>query len=113
MNRKQAESMATSEHILVQERTCEARTVGAIASGGSGSRISTLLAEERSLNCERALTRYSVRLRLCFSTMHSTQISGRTFWLRRYVLRDHDRPLGSTPARHYLHGTPRRSESCG
>ena len=67
-------------------RTWDARTVGAMASGGSGSRISTLFAEERSLNCERAFTRYSVRLRLCFSTMHSTQISGRTFWLRRYVL---------------------------
>ena len=61
--------------------------MGAMASGGSGSRISTLFAEERSLNCERALTRYSVRLRLCFSTMHSTQISGRTFWFSRYVLR--------------------------
>ena len=60
--------------------------MGAMASGGSGRRISTLLAEERSLNCERAFTRYSVRLRLCFSTMHSTQISGRTFWFNRYVL---------------------------
>jgi len=69
-----------------EDCTCEARTVGAIASGGSGSRISTLLAEERSLNCERALTKYSVRLRLCFSTMHSTQMSGRTFWFSRYVL---------------------------
>ena len=57
-----------------------------MASGGSGSKISTLLAEERSLNWLRAFTRYSVRLRLCFSTVHSTQISGRTFWLSRYVL---------------------------
>ncbi len=33
-----------------------------------------------TLNCERALTRYSVRLRLGFSTWHSTQISGLMFW---------------------------------
>lgn len=59
------------------------RTVGEMASGGSGSRISTLVAVLRSLNWLRALTRYSVRLRLCFSTMHSTQISGLMFWLRR------------------------------
>ena len=54
-----------------------------MASGGSGSRISTEVAVLRSLNCDRALTRYSVRLRLCFSTWHSTQISGLMFWLRR------------------------------
>lgn len=60
--------------------------MGVMASGGSGRKISTLEAEERSLNWLRALTRYSVRLRLCFSTVHSTQISGRTFWLSRYVL---------------------------
>ena len=57
-----------------------------MASGGSGKEISTLLAEERSLNWLRALTRYSVRERLWRSTVHSTQISGRTFWLSRYVL---------------------------
>ena len=45
--------------------------------------ISTEVAALRSLNCERALTRYSMRLRLCFSTWHSTQISGFTFWLKR------------------------------
>ena len=37
-----------------------ARTVGVMASGGSGSETSTLLAEKRSLNWLRALTRYSV-----------------------------------------------------
>jgi hypothetical protein len=58
-----------------------------MASGGKGSRISTDVAVLRSLNCDRALTRYSVRLRLCFSTWHSTQISGLMFWLSRYVLR--------------------------
>jgi hypothetical protein len=63
-----------------------ARTVGVIASAGSGSRISTLVALERSLNWLRAFTRYSMRLRLCLSTEHSTQISGFTFWLSRYVL---------------------------
>lgn len=67
-------------------RTCEVRTVGEMASGGSGRMISTLVAVLRSLNCDRALTRYSVRLRLCLSTWHSTQISGLMFWLRRYVL---------------------------
>lgn len=81
-----SQNTAVACHFHGRARTCDARTVGAMASGGSGSRISTLLAEERSLNCERALTRYSVRLRLCFSTMHSTQISGRTFWFSRYVL---------------------------
>ena len=65
---------------------CEVRTVGEMASGGKGSRISTDVAVLRSLNCDRALTRYSVRLRLCFSTWHSTQISGLMFWLSRYVL---------------------------
>ena len=69
-----------------------------MASGGSGRKISTLEAEERSLNWLRALTRYSVRLRLCFSTAHSTQISGRTFWLSRYVLRI-DRPAFSKASR--------------
>ena len=59
-----------------------------MASCGKGRKISTLDADERSLNWLRALTRYSVRLRLCFSTVHSTQISGRTFWLNRYVLLD-------------------------
>lgn len=53
--------------------------MGAMASGGSGRLISTLLADERSLNWERAFTRYSVRLRECLSTTHSTQISGFTF----------------------------------
>ena len=57
-----------------------------MASGGSGRLISTLVAADRSLNCDRAFTRYSVRLRLCLSTTHSTQISGFTFWLSRYVL---------------------------
>ena len=57
-----------------------------MASGGSGRLISTFVAELRSLNWLRALTRYSVRLRLCLSTTHSTQISGFTFWLSRYVL---------------------------
>ena len=66
--------------------TWEVRTVGVMASGGSGRLISTFVAEERSLNCDRAFTRYSVRLRLCFSTVHSTQMSGFTFWLSRYVL---------------------------
>ena len=37
----------------------------------------------RSLNCDLALTRYSVRLRDFLLTMHSTQIRGFTFWLRR------------------------------
>lgn len=60
-------------------RTWLVRTVGEMASGGSGSMISTLVAVLRSLNWLRALTRYSVRLRLCFSTMHSTQISGLMF----------------------------------
>ena len=58
--------------------------MGVMASGGSGREISTFEAEERSLNWLRAFTKYSVRLRLCFSTAHSTQISGRTFWLSRY-----------------------------
>ena len=66
--------------------TCDERTVGEMASGGSGSMISTDVAVLRSLNWLRALTRYSVRLRLCLSTWHSTQISGLMFWLRRYVL---------------------------
>ena len=74
-----------------------------MASCGKGRKISTLDADERSLNWLRALTRYSVRLRLCFSTVHSTQISGRTFWLSRYVL------LGSALVRtshmhHRAHG---------
>ena len=54
-----------------------------MASGGRGKKISTDVAALRSLNCDRALTRYSVRLRLCFSTWQSTQIRGLTFWLRR------------------------------
>mmetsp|Transcript_28823 Transcript_28823/g.73509 ORF Transcript_28823/g.73509 Transcript_28823/m.73509 type:complete len:285 (-) Transcript_28823:647-1501(-) len=62
-------------------------TTGVVASEGRGRMISTLLAVERSLNCDRALTRYSVRLRLGFSTRHSTQMSGLMFWLRRYVMR--------------------------
>ena len=53
--------------------------MGAIASGGRGRLISTLVADERSLNCERAFTKYSVRLRECLSTTHSTQMSGFTF----------------------------------
>jgi len=57
-----------------------------MASGGSGRLISTFVAELRSLNWLRALTRYSVRLRLCLSTTHSTHMSGFTFWLSRYVL---------------------------
>ena len=67
-------------------QTCDALTVGVMASCGNGRKISTFEADDRSLNWLRALTRYSVRLRLCFSTTHSTQISGRTFWLSRYVL---------------------------
>lgn len=66
---------------------CDVRTVGEMASGGSGSRISTDVAVLRSLNWLRALTKYSVRLRLCLSTWHSTQIRGLMFWLSRYVLR--------------------------
>ena len=66
--------------------TCDALTVGVIASAGRGSRISTLVAALRSLNWDLAFTKYSVRLLLCFSTLHSTHISGLTFWLRRYVL---------------------------
>lgn len=73
-----------------QVHTCDARTVGVMASGGSGRKISTLDAEERSLNWLRAFTRYSVRLRLCFSTVHSTHTNGRTFWLSRYVLWRHE-----------------------
>jgi hypothetical protein len=49
---------------------------GAVASAGSGRWISTFVAELRSLNWLRALTRYSVRLRLGFSTRHSTQMRG-------------------------------------
>lgn len=90
--RGRGKSYAEHEHEM-RTSTCEARTVGVMASGGRGRKISTLEAEERSLNWLRALTRYSVRLRLCFSTVHSTQISGRTFWLSRYVLCSH----GPTP----------------
>jgi hypothetical protein len=50
--------------------------VGAVASAGSGIRISTLVALLRSLNCDLALTWYCVRLRLGRSTKHSTQMSG-------------------------------------
>lgn len=53
--------------------------------------ISTDVAALRSLNCDLAFTRYSILLRLCFSTWHSTQISGLTFWLRRYVLQGHSK----------------------
>ena len=67
--------------------------MGVMASGGSGSMISTLVAALRSLNWLRALTRYSVRLRLCFSTVHSTHISGLTCWLSRYVLQGRRTPL--------------------
>lgn len=74
---------AGRENVHDESSTWEQRTVGVMASEGSGSRISTFVAEERSLNCDLALTRYSVRLLLCFSTVHSTQMSGFTFWLRR------------------------------
>ena len=47
---------------------CDVRTVGEMASGGSGSKISTDVAVLRSLNWLRAFTKYSVRLRLCLST---------------------------------------------
>ena len=72
-----------------------------MASGGSGRLISTFVAELRSLNWLRALTRYSVRLRLCLSTTHSTQINGFTFWLSRYVLQagvrtSNDKQRGAT-----------------
>jgi len=63
----------------VMARACDVLTVGAMASGGSGRLISTFVAELRSLNWLRALTRYSVRLRLCLSTTHSTHMSGLTF----------------------------------
>mmetsp|Transcript_27381 Transcript_27381/g.74055 ORF Transcript_27381/g.74055 Transcript_27381/m.74055 type:complete len:220 (-) Transcript_27381:745-1404(-) len=49
--------------------------------------ISTLLAQLRSLNCDLALTKYSVRLRLGFSTLQSTAMRGLMFWLRRYDMR--------------------------
>ncbi|GIL50026.1 hypothetical protein Vafri_6349 [Volvox africanus] len=61
--------------------------VGEIASAGSGNMISTVFAWLRSLNCDRALTRYSVRLREGFSTEHSTMMSGLMFWLMRYVIK--------------------------
>lgn len=70
----------------LEAQTCDARTVGVIASGGIGRIISTFVAALRSLNCDRVFTRYSVRLLLCFSTLHSTHIKGLTFWLSRYVL---------------------------
>lgn len=59
--------------------TCVVLTTGVVASGGSGRIISTFVAVLRSFSCDRALTRYSVRLRLGFSTRHSTQISGLMF----------------------------------
>lgn len=93
--------------------TWEVRTEGLIASGGSGRLISTLVAEERSLNWDRALTRYSVRLRLCLSTTHSTQISGFTFWLSRYVL--HGRHAGAVSwpgVRHISYQDEGRIRSC-
>jgi hypothetical protein len=55
--------------------------VGAMASGGSGMMISTLVALLRSLNWLLALTWYCVRLLLGFSTRHSTQISGLERWV--------------------------------
>ena len=87
--------------------------MGVMASGGSGREISTFEAEERSLNWLRAFTKYSVRLRLCFSTAHSTQISGRTFWLSRYVLHRGPRVMTACfpPAAHFGAGLhdPQRS----
>jgi hypothetical protein len=65
---------------------CEtARTLnlGESASGGTGMKMPTLLAVDRALNCERALTRYSTRERSCDSTIASTQIRGLICVLRR------------------------------
>ena len=45
--------------------------------------ISTLLAVLRSLSCDFAITKYSVRLRLGFSTRHSTAIKGLMFCVQR------------------------------
>merc|ERR1712159_601571 len=57
---------------------------GALASGGTGIRISTLLAHDRCLNCDLALIMYSMRLWEWGSTTASIQISGRTCVESRY-----------------------------
>jgi len=67
------------------------RTTGVIASGGRGNIICTDVAALLSLNCDLAFTKYSVLLRLCFSTWHSTQIRGFTSWLKRYVLTEKEK----------------------
>jgi hypothetical protein len=51
---------------------------GESTSVGTETNISTLLAIDFDLNCVFALTRYSIRDRLKFSTIHSTQIKGLT-----------------------------------
>lgn len=77
-----------SRNKQVRWRTWEVRTTGVIASGGRGSIISTDVAELLSLNWDLAFTKYSVLLRLCFSTWHSTHIRGFTSWLNRYILQE-------------------------
>ena len=56
----------------------DARTAGLVASRGSGSAISTPCADDRSLNCDFALTRYSVLDLLTLLTRSSTVMSGLT-----------------------------------
>merc|ERR1712166_155386 len=52
--------------------------LGDDASGGTGMRISTLLAVERCLNCDFALIMYSIRECECGSTTASIQMIGLT-----------------------------------
>merc|ERR1719199_2464697 len=54
------------------------------ASGGTGMRISTLLAQDRCLNWDLALIMYSMREWEWGSTTASIQIRGRTWVERRY-----------------------------
>ena len=61
-----------------------ALNAGLSTSGGTGMKISTLLAAERGLNCERALMRYSTRERPRCSMTASTQMSGFTCVFKRY-----------------------------
>ena len=66
------------ESRIFDRHTCDVLKTGDMASGGRGNMISTDVAVLLSLNCDLAFTKYSVLLRLCFSTWHSTHISGLT-----------------------------------
>ncbi len=60
--------------------------LGALASGGTGMMISTLLAVDLRLNCDLALTMYSTRECAWRSITDSIQIRGLTYRKKKSVI---------------------------